>query len=73
MLSRLVALSIRFRGIVVALACLVVGYGIYSAWTARYTSVWPDLIIGLGIALINAGSAREVWEAARNEHRSATA
>src|ERR1700736_1173749 len=41
MLSGLVALSIRFRGIVVALACLVVGYGIYSAWSARY-DVYPE-------------------------------
>jgi CzcA family heavy metal efflux pump len=41
MLSKLVELSIRFRGIVVALACLVVGYGIYTAWHARY-DVYPE-------------------------------
>ena len=41
MLSKLVELSIRFRGIVVALACLVVGYGIYTAWNARY-DVYPE-------------------------------
>ena len=41
MLSRLVELSIRFRGIVVALACLLVGYGVYATWTARY-DVYPE-------------------------------
>ncbi len=41
MLSALVALSIRFRGIVVALACLVVGYGMHAAWSARY-DVYPE-------------------------------
>lgn len=41
MLSKLVELSIRFRGIVIALACLVVGYGIYTAWHARY-DVYPE-------------------------------
>jgi Co/Zn/Cd efflux system component len=34
-------------------------------------SHWPDLIVGLGIAAINAGAAREVYEAAREEHASA--
>ncbi len=34
-------------------------------------SAWPDLIVGLGIALINADAAREVWEAAHKEHRAA--
>lgn len=40
--------------------------------TVRYPSVWPDLVVGLAIAAINAGAAHEVWEAAREEHRSAT-
>ena len=30
-------------------------------------SAWPDLIVGLGIAAMNADAAREVWEAARSE------
>lgn len=34
-------------------------------------SAWPDLIVGLGIALMNAGAAKEVYEAARDEHRMA--
>src|SRR5579864_6068384 len=41
MLSKLVGVSIRFRGVVVALACLIVGYGIYTAWNARY-DVYPE-------------------------------
>jgi Co/Zn/Cd efflux system component len=31
-------------------------------------SVWPDLIVGLGIMAMNADAAREVWTAAREEH-----
>jgi Co/Zn/Cd efflux system component len=33
-----------------------------------WLSAWPDLIVGLGIAALNANAAREVWEAARKEH-----
>jgi Co/Zn/Cd efflux system component len=35
--------------------------------TAATLSAWPDLIVGLAIALLNAGSAWEVYEAALNE------
>jgi Co/Zn/Cd efflux system component len=35
--------------------------------TAATLSVWPDLIVGLGIAAINADAAREVYSAARKE------
>lgn len=41
MLSKLVDVSLRFRGIVVALACVLVGYGVYATWTARY-DVYPE-------------------------------
>jgi Co/Zn/Cd efflux system component len=41
--------------------------------TAATTSRWPDLIVGLGIAALNAGAAHEVYEAARGEHLSAKA
>lgn len=34
-------------------------------------SAWPDLVVGLGIAVLNANAAREVWQAARGEHRFA--
>jgi Co/Zn/Cd efflux system component len=44
--------------------------GVLTAW---FASAWPDLITGVGIAALNAGAAREVWEAARGEHREASA
>jgi Co/Zn/Cd efflux system component len=31
-------------------------------------SAWPDLTVGIGIMAINADAAREVWNAAREEH-----
>lgn len=31
-------------------------------------SAWPDLIVGLAIAAMNADAARAVWSAARQEH-----
>jgi Co/Zn/Cd efflux system component len=34
-------------------------------------SAWPDLITGVGIALMNADASRDVWRAARQERRSA--
>jgi Co/Zn/Cd efflux system component len=39
--------------------------------TAVTLSVWPDLIVGLGIAAINADAAREVLQAARKEQTEA--
>ena len=36
-----------------------------------WVSAWPDLIVGLAIAALNADAAREVWEAARKEHEMA--
>jgi Co/Zn/Cd efflux system component len=39
--------------------------------TAYAPSAWPDLIVGLGIAAMNADAAREVWRAAHEEHRAA--
>jgi Co/Zn/Cd efflux system component len=38
--------------------------------TARSHSLWPDLSVGLAIAALNAGAAREVWQAARKEYRA---
>lgn len=46
----------------------IVGAGLVTAYVR---SAWPDLIVGLGIALMNAGAAREVYTAAREEHRTA--
>jgi Co/Zn/Cd efflux system component len=41
--------------------------------TLVWASGWPDLIVGIGIAAMNADAAKEVWEAARAEQRSAEA
>jgi len=41
--------------------------------TALTLSGWPDLVVGLGIAAINADAARVVWRAAHEEHRAANA
>jgi len=38
--------------------------------TAGTNSIWPDVIVGIGIAIMNLDAAREVWEAAREEHRA---
>lgn len=42
-----------------------------AAVTLFWRSAWPDLIVGLGIMAMNADAAREVWQAAREEHREA--
>jgi Co/Zn/Cd efflux system component len=47
----------------------IIGAGLVTAFFWR--SAWPDLIVGLGIAVMNADAAREVWTAAREEHRAA--
>lgn len=39
--------------------------------TVLTLSVWPDVIVGLGIAAMNATAAKEVWEAARAEGEAA--
>ena len=49
----------------------IVGAGLVTALV--WPSAWPDLIVGLGIAALNADAAREVWTAARAEHRAARA
>lgn len=49
----------------------IITAGLVTAFLWR--SAWPDLIVGLGIAALNADAAREVWEAAREEHRAAKA
>ena len=35
--------------------------------TAYSLSIWPDVVVGLGIAALNMDAAREVWAAAREE------
>ena len=39
--------------------------------TLAWPTGWPDLVVGLGIAAMNADAAREVFEAARDEHMGA--
>ena len=46
----------------------IIAAGLVTA--AIWHSAWPDLIVGLAIALLNADAAREVWQAARKEHRA---
>src|ERR1043165_6301314 len=43
MLRGIVTFSLRFRGIVVALACVLLGYGIYVASTAKL-DVFPNFV-----------------------------
>jgi Co/Zn/Cd efflux system component len=43
----------------------IIAAGLVTALLWR--SAWPDLIVGLGIAAMNADAAREVWQAARRE------
>jgi Co/Zn/Cd efflux system component len=38
--------------------------------TAATLSAWPDLVVGLGIAALNADAAREIHAAARSERTS---
>ena len=41
---------------------------ILAGWVTSLTFLaWPDLIIGLGIAMMNAGAAGEVYKAAGKE------
>lgn len=53
----------------VAANVAIIGAGVVTAWTG---SAWPDLVVGLGIAAMNADAAREVWAAAREEGRRGT-
>jgi Co/Zn/Cd efflux system component len=49
----------------------IMAAGLVTAFLWR--SAWPDLIVGLGIAAMNAAAAREVWTAAREEHAASKA
>lgn len=60
-LSRAAFLSARND---VAANIAIIGAGLA---TAAVVSPWPDLIVGVGIAVMNAGAAWEVYEAAENE------
>lgn len=47
----------------------MIAAGLATAFLWR--SAWPDLIVGLAIAAMNADAAREVWNTARDEHSAA--
>lgn len=47
----------------------IVAAGLVTA--SLWRSAWPDLLVGLGIAVLNANAAREVFNAARREHTEA--
>ncbi|MGK3888192.1 hypothetical protein ABI011_14845, partial [Enterococcus faecium] len=51
------------RNDVVANVAMIVAGGV----TAMWPSIWPDLVVGIGIALLNLGAAWEVAEAALKE------
>ena len=46
----------------------IIGAGVVTAFKP---SAWPDLIVGIGILLMNLDAAREVFEVARREHQDA--
>ncbi|MBY3252472.1 cation transporter [Rhizobium laguerreae] len=47
----------------------IIAAGLVTAFLWR--SAWPDLIVGFAIAAMNLDAAKEVWEAARAEHKTA--
>lgn len=47
-------------------ATIVAGLKTATLWR----SAWPDLIVGLCVALINVDAPREVWTTARKQHRT---
>ena len=63
-LTRAAFLSAR-NDVLADIAIVVAGLVTAYLWA----SAWPDLIVGLGIAAMNADAAREVWGAACEEHR----
>jgi Co/Zn/Cd efflux system component len=46
----------------------IIAAGLVTAFV--WHSAWPDLIVGLAVAAMNADAAREVWQAAREEHQA---
>jgi Co/Zn/Cd efflux system component len=47
----------------------IIGAAVVTLWLP---SAWPDIVVGLGIGLLNADAAREVWHAARADGRALT-
>ena len=61
-LTRAAFLSARNDALASVAIIVAAGFTLYAR------SAWPDLIVGLGIAAMNADAAREVYAAARDEH-----
>lgn len=49
----------------------IIGAGLVTA--SLFRSAWPDLVVGIAIAILNADAARQVFTAARAEHLEAHA
>lgn len=64
-LTRAAFLSAR-NDVLANVAIIAAGLATAFLWH----SAWPDLVVGLGIAGLNADAAREVFSAARAEHRA---
>jgi Co/Zn/Cd efflux system component len=67
-LTKAAFLSAR-NDVLANLAIIAVGGVTAFLWQ----SAWPDLIVGVGIAIMNADAAREIWEAAHDERKNAEA
>jgi Co/Zn/Cd efflux system component len=67
-LTKAAFLSAR-NDVLANLAIILAGLVTATLWQ----SAWPDLIVGIGIAIMNADAAREVFQAARGEHETAQA
>jgi Co/Zn/Cd efflux system component len=63
-LTRAAFLSAR-NDAIANIAIIVAGLVTAFLWT----SIWPDIVVGIAIAIMNIDAAREVWTAAREEHR----
>jgi Co/Zn/Cd efflux system component len=48
----------------VAVDVAIIAMGLLTAWTG---SGWPDIVLGLGIVVLNVTAAREVWVLASSE------
>jgi Co/Zn/Cd efflux system component len=67
-LTRAAFLSAR-NDAIANMATIAAGFVTAHLWN----SAWPDLIVGAGIAFVNADAARAVLTAAREEHRASHA
>jgi Co/Zn/Cd efflux system component len=65
-LTKAAFLSAR-NDVLANIAIILAGLVTATVWR----SAWPDLLVGIAIAIMNADAAREVFEAARDEHEAA--